>query len=68
LGVSTAAGVYGQGGVVGGYATQPINTAAAGGGIAINQGDQFYILPVDATYTALPTWEVAVQPVANVTL
>ena len=68
LGVSTAAGVYGQGGVVGGSVTTPINTALTGGGIAINQGDQFYILPVDATYTALPSWEVGVLPLANVTL
>lgn len=66
LGVSTAAGVFGQGGVVGGYATLPINTASSGG-ITINQGDQFYILPVDATYTALPTWEASVLPGANVT-
>ena len=60
---------------IGGYSNFAVNNTgslpanAVPGGISVNAGDQIYCVNgTDATVTYLPQWEVAVAPLANVTL
>ena len=60
---------------IGGYANFAVNNTgtlpanAIAGGLAVNPGDQlFCVNGTDASVTYLPQWEVAVAPLANVTL